>query len=174
MVCLPTPYAGAGKSPPERKDGACLTHVSLPPTHPYMFDTRLHPRIMADPESRAPALARQTLDAVWCTNWPLRGDSCSVYYTLRMLAGPGSVLRTGPSTTAHLVRASNVRPWAALPDVHFNLSKGVVHVVAPSNRMADGLTAPAENVPSERTILTNYAAADPELRLPSILFPIHD
>jgi hypothetical protein len=74
-VCLPTPYAGGRREkPPGKKTRACLTHVSLPPTHPYMFDMRLHPRIMADPESRAPALTRETLDAVWCTNWPLWGQ----------------------------------------------------------------------------------------------------
>ncbi|KAK7187001.1 hypothetical protein PSPO01_07130 [Paraphaeosphaeria sporulosa] len=37
----------------------CLP-TPLPLTHPYMLDMRLHPRDMADPESRAPALARNT------------------------------------------------------------------------------------------------------------------
>jgi hypothetical protein len=92
-----------------------------------------------------------------------------------MLASPGSILRTGPSTTAHYVRASNVRPWASLPETFTSLwtKELCMSLHCPIGWPMDG-SAPAENVLSERTMFANYAAAGSELRLPSILFPIHD
>lgn len=52
------------EKPPGEKRRACLTHVSLPLTRPYMLDMHLRSRDVIDPESWAPALARDTYRTV--------------------------------------------------------------------------------------------------------------